>query len=175
MLRMPLDTHAEGMTCMLNGFDDAILADSADDHILSNGGRCLMVQAVDPERLLFHDAGKFGSAIQGYGVAALILAGVVIVLALGKMHDVLMECAAEVYIHQLLATANAENGLSGGDEGIEHLHFHFVTPRDDGAALFRGSLAVIFRIDILTAGQQQAVTLHHFLNGLVQIIGVDPD
>lgn len=175
MLRMPLDTDAEGVRGMFDAFNDAVLTDGANEDVLADGGSCLMVQAVDTKCFPPHDLSQFRALRDGHGVITQILVGIIIVAAFGNVCNVLMERTAEIHIHQLLAATNAQNGLAGGEKCFQHLHFNFVTPRDDFTAFFSGGLAIEFWVHIFAAGQQQAVALEHFRNSLVQVIGVDPD
>ena len=55
MLRMPLDTQAEGMGGMYNGFHNPVLTDGTDCQILSQSIHSLVMEAVDGKNFRFHN------------------------------------------------------------------------------------------------------------------------
>ena len=82
-----------------NAFDDAVLTDGADDDVLADSGRCLMMQTVDGEGFAAHDTRKLGAVAEGDRVVTDASAYPVIMIAAGNVLNILMERTAEIGVH----------------------------------------------------------------------------
>ena len=153
MLRVPLNTDAEGVCGMFDALNNAVLTCGGKNQRRCNLVNSLMMQAVGQKGFLTHDFSQLCAARDGNLVISTVFARIIIVAAGGNICDILMERTSEEDIHQLLTAADTQDGLAGGKKRFQHFHFCMIPGGYDFATLFRGGLAVKSGIYILTAGQ----------------------
>lgn len=154
MLRMPLDTDAEGVEKYFQAFNKAILTDSRNCQTRTKLVYCLMVQAVDLDGVFTQDAAQFGIGGDLNSVDSFAFGWEMGVPAHLRSFNILIECAIIENVQQLDTPADAENRPVGGKKSLQHSHFRFVTELVGLAALFSGCLTVERGIEICAAGEQ---------------------
>jgi len=175
MLRMPLDTDAEGMAFMFCSFRDSVFTTGGKNQIISQMLDCLVMHTVDRQEFFLNDGMKFCAGHDGDGVAAFFAAFELGVIAALQVLDVLVQRAVEVYIHQLHTPAYTKDRLACGEKRIQNFHFSAIAQRVGLAAFFGRRLSVQVGRYISASGEEETVTGQYLGSSGIRILKIDPD
>ncbi len=152
---MPL--HAEGGFAVdLDRLDEAVVgpADGTSDRddAVAELIDALVVEAVHLDLVavhgMSHTAGLEGNAVMGRSR---------VVARFDMSRKVLVQRAAEVDVHQLHTSADAEHGKIDLEGGVEKLAFVGIAMRVGVAEIRVGFLTELGRIDVVAAAEQEAI------------------
>lgn len=157
---MPLDAEEKRMLPGLNALDDTVIPDTRRDEGRRERRQGLMMDTVDPKPVDTQTARKQTSLdnLDFVGDAEKSRGSEVPRRGTGQLPpEVLMQGPAEHHVDQLTASTYTQDGLPRLDGGAEGPRLESIPPRIAFPTAGGGSLPVKGRIDIGSAGKDEAI------------------